>query len=267
MNSLDHRFRELCDGWALHALDDEELVELRELLRDASPEMLGTCRELEHAALHLAAGVEPATPPAALKARVLAAVRRQKAAAGNDLAARLVARLGLDRPRIALALTAALLALAIGLGLRVAFLSRGAHDDRQRIVALSDRLEEKDRLLQVLQSKEVEVVMLQGLERNPQGYGKIIWDLENRVAVLQVANLPPVRDGAVYQLWVFPIDGEPISSGTFAVSDPARDTFFRLERFTTLDKAAIKGLLITFEAHGEASQPGDAWYLGARFAS
>ncbi len=264
MRSLEDRFRELCDGWALDALSAEELRELRDLLRDASPEMISHCRELERAGLHLAVAAEPATPPSAVKARILAAVGAEQVAAGRDWGGRLVTRLGLDRPRVVLAVTAALLALAVGLGFRVAALYRTASHDEQRIVDLSDQLEERDRLLQVLQSKEVEVVILDGLELNPQGYGKIIWDIENRVAVLQVANLPPVREDASYQLWVYPKEGEPISAGTFAVHDPKRDAFFRLESFTSVDKQAIKGFVITLEAKGGAPEPGDVWYLGGR---
>ena len=178
-----------------------------------------------------------------------------------------MAWLGLDRPRAVLAFTAALLALAIGLGLRVAVLYRGASHDGQRIVDLAGRLEEKERLLQVLQSREVEVVILEGLDLNPRGYGKIIWDVENRVAVLQVANLPPVPRDASYQLWVFPKEGEPISSGTFAVRDPERDTFFRLDRFAAVERQSIMGILITLETEGGASEPSEARYLGARLSS
>ncbi len=265
MSGLENRFRELCDGWALDALGEEELKEFHELLRDASPEMIRTCRELERAAMHLALSAEPEEPSSAVKARILAAVCAEKAPASGDWAARLLARLGLQRPRVVLTVTAILLALAVGLGLRVRALHRVAIHDDQRIVDLSDQLEEKERLLQVLQSKEVEFVILDGLDLNPQGFGKIIWDIENRVAVLQVANLPPVRDNASYQLWVYPKEGDPISAGTFAVLDPNRDAFFRLEGFTSLDKQAINGFVITLEVKGGASEPGDAWYLGGRF--
>ena len=284
MSSLEGRFRELCDGWALHALSEEELAELRKLLGEATPEMISTCRELERAALHLAVGVEPATPPAAVKTRILAAVspRREatgtrseqvavgghprKGPMGKDWAARLLARLGLDRPRAVLAFSAALLVLAIGLGFHILALNRSASHDEQRIVDLSEQLAERERLLQVLKSREVEVVILDGLDLNPRGYGKIIWDVENRVAVLQVANLPPVSQNASYQFWVYPKEGEPISSGTFAVRDPERDTFFRLEGFTSIDKGLIRGFLITLEAEHGASQPGEAWYMGARLS-
>lgn len=283
MSSHEGRFRELCEGWALHALSEEELVELRELLGEATPEMISTCRELEQAALHLAVGVEPATPPAAVKGRILAAVsprrgasgtRSETAAAGShpegptgrDWAARLVASLGLDRPGAVLAFAAALLALAVGLGFHIVALNRSASYDQQRIVDLSEQLEEKERLLEVLQSREVEVVILDGLDLNPRGYGKILWDVENRVAVLQVANLPPVPQDASYQFWVYPKEGEPISSGTFAVRDPEHDTFFRLEGFTSIDKGLIRGFLITLETGDGAAQPGEAWYMGARLS-
>ena len=156
-----------------------------------------------------------------------------------------------------------LLALAVGLGLHIATLHRAASDDERHIVELTGRLERQASLLRVLQAREVEIVTLEAFEVNPRGYGKIIWDVESRTAVLQVANLP-VAAGGSYQLWIFPEEGAPLSAGVFAVNDPERDTFFRLAEFTPIAPQAIRGFVITLETQGGAPQPSDARYLGGR---
>ncbi len=266
MSRLEDRFRELCAAWVLEALDGEELREFEALLKDASPQMIKVYHELEDAALHLPVGIELVTPPPVVKARIMEAIRSGEGAANVDRAAGLARWLGLHRPRFALSVMLALTVLVFVFGFLSSALYRTVSRQEQRVVALSDELERRESLLQVLQARELEVVALQGLEINPRGYGKIIWDIENRVAVLQVSNLPPVPENKVYQLWVFPKEGEPASAGVFALKKPERDSFFRFEGFTPVDKQSIKGYLITLEPEGGALQPSEAWYMGARVA-
>lgn len=276
----ENRFRELCAGHVLGTLTEDERWELDELLATASPEMLADYDELEVAALHLPAGAEIVEPPPEVRARLLKAVRAEKRIVSEEGvgteprgrpeagAGKRPARwFGLARPRVALAAFAALAAVAIGLGLYSASLYRAVGVEERRAFNLAEDLQQKDRLLEVLQSKQVEVVVLNGLDLSPEGHGKLIWDQENQVAVLQVANLPPVPDDKVYQLWVFARDRDPTSAGVFAVHDPQRDAFFRFDGFTPVDRQSIRGYLITLESKGGTAAPSDTWYLGARVES
>ena len=95
-------------------------------------------------------------------------------------------------------------------------------------------------------------------------YGKIFWNLDDRTAVLQVSNLPAIAPDRVYQLWVFPKEGEPMSAGLFSVTDPRRGSFYRLDSFSPLKKESVKGIVITLEARGGASKPTGEWYMGGR---
>lgn len=267
MSAFEDRFRDLCAGWALGALAGNEFDEFREMLESAGPEMIRECRALEEAALHLPLASECVEPPGEVRVHILAAVRAERDEHPRDWAFGLVRRLHLDRPRVVLAVTAALLALVASLGWYTARLDRAVDWERQRVVDLSDSLAERERLLGVLESKSVEIVALDGLEVHPQGHGKIIWDAENRVALLQVSNLPPLPPDEVYQLWVFPKEGTPTSAGIFAVGQLAHNAFFRLDRFPAGARQVLRGFLVTREPEGGAAEPSGRWYLGAQISS
>lgn len=263
MSSRHDRFQDLCSAWLLGALEEEELREFEGLLKQADPEMLRTCSELEHAALHLPATVPLEDPPPRVKERLMKAARSTSREPRQDWITNVTAWLGLNRPRTALAVTGILFALLVGLGFATLLLLRAFEQAEERIAVLAERLERGDQVLEILQSKEVEVVLLNGLDASPQGYGKLIWDTENSVAVLQITNLPPVPVDRRYQLWVYAEDRDPTSAGVFALNDPQQEAFFRFENFTSVEKQAINGFLVTLEPEGGASEPGEEWYLGA----
>ena len=191
------------------------------------------------------------------------AVRSASTEPRQDWTTTVAAWFGLDRPRTALAVTGTLFALLVGLGLAAVLMLRAFEDAEERVAVLAGKLERGDQVLEILQSKEVEVVLLNGLDASPQGYGKLIWDTENSVAVLQITNLPPVPADRRYQLWVYADDTKPMSAGVFALNDPEHEAFFHFENFTSVEKNTINGFLITLEQEDGASEPGDEWYLGA----
>ena len=51
---------------------------------------------------------------------------------------------------------------------------------------------------------------------------------------VQVSNLPPAPGDRVYQLWVFPVEGDPESAGVFAVDQAGPHAFFRIDDVTSL---------------------------------
>ncbi len=277
MSRRYERFRELCAGLVLGTLSEDERWELDELLATASPEMLGIYRELEVAALHLPAAAELVEPPPEVRGRILEAIRAEQRSvieedavaqaskgAREGIGARFARWLGLTRPGLALAAVASLVIVSVGLGLYSSALYRAAGEQQRRALDLAEDLRQKERLLQVLRSPHLEVVALDGIDPNTQAHGKLIWDRENQVAVLQVGNLPPISEGKIYQLWVFARDRDPTSAGVFAVRDTQRDAFFRFEGFTPVDRRLIRGYLVTLEPEGGAAAPSESWYLGAR---
>ena len=267
MNARLDRFMDLAAAHLLGALEAKESLEFEALLAEADEEMQRAFNELEHTALHIPLSAPPAKPPPAVKEAIMASVRGEKITGAPIESLWIVRWLGLHRPRSAAAAILVLTVLLAGAGIVATLLWSSLARSERRIVELEGELQRNEQLLAVLHAKQVEIVRLDGLEINPRGYGKIIWDTESGVAVLQVSNLPPAPAGKAYQLWVYPKEGEPASAGVFAVRDPQRDAFFRLENFTAFDRQAIKGLVISLEPAGGAVRPGENWYLGGKYHS
>ncbi|MDZ7756174.1 anti-sigma factor [Rhodohalobacter sp.] len=134
-------------------------------------------------------------------------------------------------------------------------------EQQTTIQRLESEVERKEELLTILEAREVDLVMMAGMEdMSPNGYGKVVWDKEGGRALLQIANLPSVPSDKDYQLWII-VNGQPISAGVFAVNDPQKDNFFKIEQLqTSADEGAFA---ITMEPKGGMPQPtGDMYLLG-----
>jgi len=115
-------------------------------------------------------------------------------------------------------------------------------------------------MLAVLQAKDMHMVAMNGLEVNPSGYGKVLWDPARKVAVLQV-YLPPEVDDKDYQLWVIR-DGKPVDAGVFQVKASGQNgMLYKIDRLVETDKAHINAFAVTLEPKGGVPQPTGKMYL------
>jgi hypothetical protein len=161
--------------------------------------------------------------------------------------------------------TIVLLAMVLGFGLYVAGLLTTIEEQNQRLVELQTELARKEELLNVLSAKRIELVSMSGLAPHTVGFGKVIWDPERRVAILQVSNLPPVPADKDYQLWVVKAveGGKPISAGVFDVSSTA-SAYFKVEQLAVTDPGEIAAFAITLEPNGGVPAPtGEMYMAGA----
>ncbi|HEX8360987.1 MAG TPA: anti-sigma factor [Longimicrobium sp.] len=144
-------------------------------------------------------------------------------ARSGRLRARLVARAAADRviplaPRRRSTLpawlaAAASLLLAIGLGVYASGLRGrvGALEDRN--ASLENTLAERESTLAALAGPEVRVIDLASTQqREPSG--RMFWNPHRRRYTFYAYNLPPVREGREYQLWLITPDG-PVAAPTF----------------------------------------------------
>lgn len=132
---------------------------------------------------------------------------------------------------------------------------------QQELIALRDEVQKKTEILNVLQAPRVDMVIMNGLEPSPAGYGKIIWDPEKKVAIVQVANLPPTPADKEYQLWVIK-DKKPISAGVFSVRDEKeKESFFKVLALDVASKREVSTFAVTLEPKGGVPQPTGAMYL------
>ncbi len=117
-----------------------------------------------------------------------------------------------------------------------------------QIMELQNEIQQKEEMLTILESREVDMVLMSGMEVNPDGFGKIIWDSEKQQALLQVSNLPPVPNDKDYQLWIIR-NNKPLSAGVFAVHDQ-NDRFFKIEQMADVDEQSMNAFVVTMEPKG-----------------
>ncbi|HET6528696.1 MAG TPA: anti-sigma factor [Balneolaceae bacterium] len=262
--SHTEKFEELCAGYVLHALNEDERKEFEQMLVEASEEERLLFQEIRSAANQLAFAAEEAEPSDALKERLMADIRSQSgeesAASSDDTR--------FNWPAFSAAAAFALLIISLSLifysfnlSSEISRQEQVIDEQQTQIVELKNDLDQKEELLSILEAREVDLIMMSGLDVNPNGYGKIIWDSEKQQALLQVSNLPPIPDDKSYQLWII-VNNKPVSAGIFAVNEPG-DSFFKVEEMADVTEQAANAFAVTLEPKGGVPQPtGDMYLFG-----
>ncbi len=268
------RFQDLCSVYVLGALDGDELREFEQALTEADQDLKNIFIDLQEAALYLPISAAAEEPSPAVKTKILRAIGKATPQQQESAFARFASSLGFGKPQIGFAVSFALLMVVAGLGYysmllkqaieqrdeQIALMQQDVSVQHQQFTALQDELTRKKELLEILQSPKIDVVLMNGQEVNPGGYGKIIWDPDKKKAILQISNLPPVPKGKDYQLWV--IKGKtPISAGVFTVNDPVNESLFKIDQLVETDKKVINAFAITLEPKGGVPQPTGQMYL------
>lgn len=269
----NEKFEELCAGYVLNALEPEERKEFEEMLQDASDEEHELLYKMQSAANQIAFSVQENQAPEAVRARILEQVKSgsdedEKTSRETDLSSGSEESNNFNRATFAIAASFALLLVTLSLVFYSFNLSAEISnkeeiiiEQRAQISELKNEVQQKEELLSILESREVDLVMMSGMEVNPNGYGKIIWDSEKNRALLQVSNLPAVPSDKDYQLWIIK-NNKPVSAGVFAVNDPKKDSFFKIEEMDASEQAA-DAFAVTMEPKGGMPQPtGDMYLMG-----
>lgn len=266
-------FIQRCTAYALGALDEPETGEFEHYLAGASAEEQQLAAELMATASLLPAALPSQRPSpsvknslmrkVALTARAQDAAQRRASALQNTTS---------TRNWIPWGIAAALAMIALFSLFVVRLLGTIESQNRQlaatlaenqtlqtRLASLQDELARREEQLKVLAAKEIHISIMSGLDVNPVGYGKIIWDPEKGAAILQVSNLPAVPADKDYQLWVIK-DKKPISAGVFAVEDPG-DNFYKIEGLAITNPKEIAAFAVTLEPKGGVPQPTGAMYM------
>lgn len=263
------RFDELCTGYVLNTLDPAENAEFESLLKLADERQLKFYIELKSTAGHLAFTVDRSEPKTSVKEQLMKVIHDDLSEIKSATVQSDESSGGFDRQTLAVAASFALLVITITLlffSLNLNSQLQAQNDEmesqRQLITELSEELEAKNELLAILESREVDMVIMNGMEASPNGHGKIIWDPENQQALLQVSNLPAVPNGMEYQLWIIR-DNQPVSAGLFAVNDPQTDSFFKIEHMDRGTDVSSEAFAVTLEPRGGMPHPtGDMYLMG-----
>lgn len=274
-NLHNEQFEELCAGYVLNALDENEREQFEQMLEDATEEQQRLYQKLSSAANQLAFAADENEPLESLRDRLMAQIR---ADAGEKPASSAASATTIEKEQdqedkntfswatfsaaaafALLIVSLSLLFYSFNLSFQIKNQESTITDQQTEITELEDEIQQKEEMLAILGSHEVDMVVLSGLEINPEGFGKVIWDADNRQALLQVANLPPVPTDKDYQLWIIR-DNEPVSAGVFAVSD-STDNFFKIEGMAAADEQSANAFAITREPKGGMDQPTGSMYL------
>lgn len=277
-------FLDSCAAYALRILDDEDLIRFEAVLKIADSEMI----DFYKAAISSAEDLSLAAPEQELSSSVFDKLMARVEATESTLAP--IALVPLVPPvtplipltpvppktriawilpfQIAMTSTVALVLLTLGL---VAYIS-GLKKDRtelkyavvektHQILALEDSLSQKNAMLDVIRSNKMEVVVMNGLEADPSGYGKIIWDPVNKKAILHISNLPKQPSNKDYQLWVIR-DKKPVDAGLFQVSDNrSGGQLYKIDNLVESNRSRINAFAVTLEPKGGVPQPTGKMYL------
>lgn len=280
-NLRNNRFEELCASYVLGALDEEERREFEQMLGEASEEERQLYQKMQSTANQLAFTVERHEPHPDIKERLMDQIRSESTGKEQSKDEKppvqgdeeLIENEKVDEEDFnwsAFGLAASFALLIITLSLMFyAFNLRSEIDENEsvmeeqknQIAELQDELQQKEEMLAVLTSPEVDMVQMSGMEANPVGYGKIIWNEDNPQALLQVSNLPVSPPDSVYQLWILTGD-DPISADIFSVTDED-EQFFLINKFSKASRQSANGFAVTLEPETGSQQPsGDMYLLG-----
>ena len=231
----DHQWTVLTAPYALGALDPEERARFETHLADCAV-CRAEVRSLKEVAVLLAESAPAATPPAALRERVLREASR-------------VRPIGVRRPgRAPWLAAAACLVLALGLG--YAYLrERDARTQATGALAASrDTLAARDSLVATLLSPDAATATLAATGQAPSA--RVIWSPTLRRVVMTVFHLQPAPVGRTYQLWAI-AKGKPVSLGIFNTTAEGRlTTQMELPAGLTFELTAV-----TEEPAGGSPQP------------
>lgn len=276
--SHTEKFEELCAGYVLHALDEEERAKFEEMLANASDEERDLYQQMWSAANQLAFTVEKNEPGPAVKEQLINKIKtepdeQEAQDTVTDIQETTSEKEETDSAdfnwaAFAAAASFALLIISLSLVFYSFNLSSEISNKESvitqqetQITELKSELQQKEEMLAILEAREVDLVMMSGLEVNPDGYGKIIWNSEQQQALLQVSNLPAVPKDKDYQLWLIK-NNKPVSAGVFAVNNES-DKFFKIEKMADADEQSANAFAVTMEPKGGVPQPtGDMYLMG-----
>ena len=244
------RHEELVAAAALGLPLGGDQAELDRHLAEGCAVCEGLLADFRRASTALAVTAPPTAPPPELKARILGSLgpARREVSAGRP-----PARPGL--PWRALA-AAAVLGLIV-IGVDDARLRRQREDLRSQSADLAGKLRTAETALaervlraRVLESEDVQMMILGGQGPQPGAQGRVFWSPRARRGIIVASNLAPLPADRQYELWVFQ-GGKPINAGVFDV-DPNGRAMFESSEFPPADAEMFA---VTVEPRGGVPAP------------
>lgn len=232
---------ELIEGYAFGTLEEDELVLLEAHLDSGCAECNTRLREVAELSAKLAEDIPQYTPPPHVKENIMSKIK----ASGHGAAAG-------PAPFFRRINWMSGVAAVVVIGLLVGSLTlvRINRDLRRQLVDAQD-------VTGLLKSPGMQFVDLQGVDPNPQAFGKVVMDPDKGAAVVYMYRLPQTPEGMAYQLWVMR-EGKPTSAGMFTVNEDG-SAMLALEELS--DPSGIASFLVTIEPEEGQTAPTGMMYL------
>jgi anti-sigma-K factor RskA len=257
------RFKELCFLYFNGTIEQDDLAELKSALEKKDDELRKIYFDTKRLIEHLPLAAAPVKPPRRIKEKILREIKKESPNGDNQkerFLNKFTSFRRLNNRRLAFSVSIIFIAIVIAFIYYTFNLTAIIEHQEKQLVQLKDELEKNREILSVLQSRRIEVVIMNGLDVNPSGYGKIIWDPDRKEAILQISNLPPISRDKDYQLWLIK-DNKPVSAGVFYFNEKDKQNFFKIEELVVADKKEINAFAVTLEPKGGVPQPTGAMYL------
>ena len=155
---------------------------------------------------------------------------------------------------------AALALVSLGLWRENQRLAREVRQMRLEAVRLQQERVRVERLVNVLAAPETITVKLEGTADAAQSSGVVKYNQRSGM-VIYTAELSPLPADKVYQMWLVPTSGAPISAGTFSQPEPGQARVWSAQ---VPANSEPKAFAVTIEPAGGVPQPtGPKVLLGA----
>ncbi len=267
-----NKLKDLAAAYSLGALDPDEKREFEAHLLQGCEECQTLVKEMQDVTISMGQSVQPETPPSYIKERIFAAIEEEKSTSAEKPSAgiSLIEKLRSAKRRwqfTAYGLGFASILLFVlfsnyssGLKSELDLLATRMAAGEKLIQDLRSELNDKARVLQIMQAPQLKIADLNGLPPSPEAKGKVIWDPENDQAVFYGFNLSAIPSDKDYQLWMLR-GNQPISAGVFTPDADGN----AISEFTTIpDDENISAFAITLEPKGGVAQPtGEMYLIGA----
>ncbi len=255
MNGHPHHEEDF-DLYALGVLEGEERTSLEAHISGCAA-CAAKLDEARGRVSLLALAAKPATPPPAVKNRLMEQVRAESGSAGGRVRKETAGGRGERAPglfgRWTLAWVAAAAVLAIATGLlwyQNEVLDGKIQKALDESAAAQARIQNAQKLIEILQAPDSIMVSLASSDV-PQATGKVCYNA--RLGKLACStHLPAAPSDKTYQLWVVPMVGNPMSAGLIAPNMTSTDDMWMAE---VKAGTPAKAFAVTLEPAGGMPQP------------